>query len=241
MFITVSKLRAAFVGVALLANLIPPAVTAKTLEGNVQQDDTITRLERPGAQNGGVQDGNAPLRIARPVPQVAPSFRGNNMKGLVDTTAFAPLRGNAQDNGGKLGLVQPGEFAPLANAKFDLGADRGSRELVLAWEAWHKQLSHEIYSRWSEVAMIPGKATVKVTVTKDRQILTELVDASGNRRFDHILLDTIHSLNGDPGLTFPAKSERQEVSFEADYIAATDVKPGFSWVKNDYEKVQQSY
>lgn len=35
--------------------------------------------------------------------------------------------------------------------------------------------------------------------------------------------------------------QRQVVSFEADYIADTDVQPGYSWVKGDYEKVHQGY
>jgi hypothetical protein len=48
-------------------------------------------------------------------------------------------------------------------------------------------------------------------------------------------------LNGNPGLTFPSQSERQSVSFEADYVAATDIKPGYSWVKNDYEHIQHGY
>ena len=42
-------------------------------------------------------------------------------------------------------------------------------------------------------------------------------------------------------IELPAKSERNTVTFEADYVAATDIQPGYSWVKNDYEKVRENY
>jgi hypothetical protein len=54
-------------------------------------------------------------------------------------------------------------------------------------------------------------------------------------------MSAISSLNGNPGLTFPAKSQRNSVSFEADYVAGANVQPGYSWVKNDYEKVRENY
>ncbi|MGH9548645.1 MAG: hypothetical protein ACRD3W_04685, partial [Terriglobales bacterium] len=63
----------------------------------------------------------------------------------------------------------------------------------------------------------------------------------GNPEFDHILLATIMGLNGNPGLNFPAKSQRQQVTFEADYVASTDIQPGYSWVKNDYEHIRKDY
>ncbi|MFX7667041.1 hypothetical protein ABTJ82_19405, partial [Acinetobacter baumannii] len=81
----------------------------------------------------------------------APDFRNRNpLSGLVDTSGFnAPtLNGSANDNGGRLGLVQPAQFDSTPNSKFELGADRGDRALVLAWERWHHQLSQAIYDRW---------------------------------------------------------------------------------------------
>jgi len=68
-----------------------------------------------------------------------------------------------------------------------------------------------------------------------------MVRSSGNPEFDRTLLQAIFSLNGNPGLTFPSQSERQQVTLDSEYVAGRNVNPGFSWVKNDYEKVQQSY
>jgi hypothetical protein len=226
--------------IAVSLMTLAPSLQAKTLEGGVEEEDAITRLARPATAPSGDLSGQVPLRIQRPMP--APPINGG-LKGLVDTTAFSapPLRGNANQDNVNLGLLKPTEFGNIPNSKFDLGADRNSRELTLAWEAWHHQLSKEIYKRWSDVATVPGAATLRITVSKDRAVTPQVLRSSGNPEFDSVLIQTILSLSGNPGLTFPAKSERRSVSFEADYVAGTNIQPGFSWVKNDYEHVHEGY
>ena len=236
---------------ALNLLLMANVARADVLQGNVEKEDDGTRLARPGGNIGGMMQSNAQsnmppaFRLGRPMP--APDFRsGRPLAGLVDTAGFnAPLRGGATDAGGRLGLVQPAQFDESANAnansKFDLGAERGDRALVLAWERWHHQLSQAIYDRWSEVANRPGSATLKIVVYKNRQLVPVMVRSSGNENFDRDLIASVMSLNNNPGLSFPAKSLRNQVTFEADYVASTNIKPGFSWVKNDYEKVHESY
>ncbi len=224
-----------------MACFVDQAGQAEVLQGSIQETDAMTRLNRQASENGNVQGvGSPPTRIGMPV--AAPNFRsGQPLAGLLDTAAFTPLRGNLAADNGRLGLLKPQEFGNIPNSKFDLGAERGDRELVVAWEAWHHQLSSAVYRRWSEMANTPGQATMRITVTRERQIIPTMLRSSGSPRFDRALLDAVMSLNGNPGLTFPAQSRRQEVSFEADYLAATDIRPGFSWVKNDYEKVHDSY
>lgn len=212
--------------------LFPMVANAEILHGRVNKDDELLRLNRPGPPSADS------LRIDRDIPVAPQRLKGN----LVDTGAFSnPLKGNAQRQDGKLGLVQPGQFGEVAPNKFDLGADRGSKELVLAWERWHHQLSQAIYSRWSDYCRAPGSATLRITVTRDRNIQVQMVHASGNPVFDQGLLDAIMSLNGNAGLTFPSQSQRRQVSLESDYIAGRNVNPGFSWVKDDYERVRESY
>lgn len=215
------------------------AVEAKVLQGSASKDEEILRLGRPNSSQSGGVTNNAPLRIGRPMP--APDFRGKTITGLVDTRSFSPLVGRATRYDGKLGLLKPAEFGMIPNSKFDLGAERGSKELTLAWEAWHKQLSAAVYKTWSDIASVPGHATLGITVTKNRQIIPHLVRSSGNSEFDQGLLLAVNALNGNPGLTFPSQSQRSSVSFEADYVASTNIDPGFSWVKNDYERIRQSY
>ncbi|HEY9677272.1 MAG TPA: energy transducer TonB [Drouetiella sp.] len=221
-----------------LCTAFSAAAEAKILQGSASKDDEIMRLNRPDNSQSGGTSASDGLRLGRPM--TAPDFH-KTLSGLVDTRSFSPLSGRATRDDGKLGLLKPAQFGDIPNSKFDLGAERGSRELTLAWEAWHKQLSAAIYKTWSDIASVPGKATLRIYVTKDRQITGTLVQSSGNFEFDQGLLSAVRSLNGNPGLTFPSQSERQSVSFEADYVAATDIQPGFSWVKNDYEHIQKNY
>lgn len=229
--------RAMALALIAMTGLLALPAPAEVLQGRIEDSNTIMRLQRPGA---GTAVGNGPvaappLRIARPSLAAAP------LSGLVDTGAFKPLQGAASDDGAKLGLLKPNDFATIPPAKFDLGAERGSREMVLAWERWHKQLSAAIYDRWSQMADTPGQATVRLTVTKDRSLRADMVRSSGNPDFDRTLMAAIRSIDGNPGLTFPAKSVRQQVSLETDYIADSNVRPGYSWIKNDYEKLRTSY
>jgi hypothetical protein len=235
------RLKVLLAAIALVSSLLPfdvNAVGAKVLQGNIQQDDYLHRLNRPA--DGGtapLQGGASSTRIQRPMS--SPGLSGG--AGLVDTAAFAPLTGMAGTNGPlRSGLVDSGAFsAPPKN--FDLGAERESREMVLAWERWHKQLSAIIYKRWSERADSPGRATVRVTVTRDRRLTATIMNSDGGPSFNAGLMDAMEGLDGNPGLTFPAKSNRPKVSFEADYVAGRNVNPGYSWIKNDYEKVRQEF
>lgn len=210
------------------ACLVP--AQSKILKGGVQEENL--RLHPASAAGRPLQGGTTDsMRISR-----APSaLRGS----AVDASAFgAPqspsldaLRGSAVDDN---------QFAkPPKN--FDIGAERGSREMALAWEKWHHQLSEAIYTRWQRMARDPGKATIRITVTRNRQITAQILDGRGGPEFMDVVMAAIQSLDGNQGLTFPAKSQRQEVSFEADYIAASNVTPGYSWVKNDVEHIKQSY
>lgn len=223
----------------LIVLAFAPSSQAKTtLHGKVRTNDSAakTRLKRTAA--GSAADSSqfelntAPSAIPVAPPRIKRPEVTNAFTGLVDKAQFATLPPAAS---------APTLSGSAQNNRFDIGAERNSRTLTLAWESWHKQLSREIYSRWQEVAFIPGRATMAVIVTRDRHIIAKITQASGNRRYDSVLIDVVNSLEGNPGLNFPAGSQRKEVSFEADYIADTNVRGGYSWNKNDYETVQQNY
>lgn len=218
--------------ICLLTSQIPAIAEKDMLKGSVQKEDALMRIERPSNNQGASQSNS--LRLSR--PSTSP------LTGLVDTSKFSnPSSDNLRSDAAHLGLVQPNNFQSLSANKFDLGADRGSRELLIAWERWYKQLSGAIYTRWSQVADVPGHAVVRITVTKDRELRASMVRSSGDRDFDHGLMDAIMSLDKNPGLTFPGQSQRKLVSLESDYIAGTNIEPGYNWVRNDVERVQESY
>lgn len=228
-----ASMLATIIGVMTIA----PA-QADVLKGGVEHSDRLTRLSRPALSGEATSQGSIPTAPARRISRESLAMQ----KGLVDASQFSsrpPISGRAQQDDVHLGLLKPNDFK--LPAKFDLGAERNSKELTLAWEQWHKQLSKAIYERWTELADTPGKATVRITVTRSRTIKATILGSQGGPRFERTLLSVIDSLNGNQGLTFPSKSQRQVVAFEADYLADTHVDPGYSWVKNDYEKVRQDY
>ncbi len=210
------------------------SVQSEVLQGQVEQEDELLRVKRP-------EPDLESQKSLSSLPSAAPSrFNGK----LVDLGAFsAPVGAQASQNDfdGAAQLARPGQFGNAGDDKFDLGAERGSKELVLAWTRWHHQLSQAIYSRWARLADTAGQATVRMTVNRDRSIQLVMVHSSGNQEFDRTLLQAIFSLNGNPGLTFPAGSQRQQVSLESDYVAGRNIDPGFNWVTDDYEKVKESY
>lgn len=210
----------------MLASAPLLAVSGKVLQGGVEEENL--RIQKSGKSQAGKADSG--LRISR----TAAPLKGS----AVDATAFAQPE-NPQSDALKGGLVDTSDFAKAPPKNFDIGAERESREMVLAWEKWHHQLSQAIYTRWQRIARDPGKATIKVTVTRNMHISAQVLGSSGSPEFDSTVLEAIESLDGNPGLTFPSKSERQVVSFDADYIAGSNVHPGYSWVKNDYEHIRE--
>jgi hypothetical protein len=216
-------------GLAYLLLIVASSVArADVLQGGVQKEDELLRISRPQ---------NSDLKIERPIPVAPPRLKS----GVQDTTAFSPtLSGNARQDDPNLNASQP-QYGTIPANKFDLGAERGDKELVLAWEKWHKQLSEAIYARWSQTASVPGMCTLRLTITRERHVQVQVLHASGNPIFDQGLIEAIQSLDSNQGLTFPTNSQRQFVSLESDYIAGHDINPGYSWVKNDYEKIHEGY
>jgi hypothetical protein len=220
-------MKARLLNLIITASLLYCALpaSAQVLQGGVNLDSSMARLSRPTNLEGNANVG---------MPPMAPPGRS--------------LAGFANQGGG--GLVGNGQFDNSPNNSlvsgadknaFEIGADRGSKELTVAWDAWHQQLSKEIYARWQELAYDRGRASMRVTVTRDHHVFGQIVSSSGNPRFDGTLIAVIRSIDGNPGLSFPGGSARQSVSFIADYIADTNVQGGYSWEKGDSEKVKQYY
>lgn len=202
-------------------------LAAQMLQGHIQHNSSPPVQPAPPRS----------LRIARP----AANFSAG--KPALDQISVAPpLQGRLNDQGGlRSGVVRPDNFTIAPPKHFDEEAERGSREMQLAWEAWHRQLSSAIYQRWSKIARRPGKATVAITVKRNRTITARIISVDGNYEFQESLMSAVMSLDGNVGLTFPAKSQRQVVTYEADYVAGHHVVPGYNWIKNDVERVREEY
>ncbi|MCA9814632.1 MAG: hypothetical protein H6677_15845 [Candidatus Obscuribacterales bacterium] len=229
---------------AALSPFAAQPVSAEVLQGNISRNEAMTRLARPSGLGGNISSLNTTSKmppLAPPIQAQSSHLTAMGSKFDISTfkNSFDASASKSSPFNGLSGAAKSDDYA--SKNKFDLGADRNSRELTLAWERWHKQLSKAIYDSWSSQADEPGKSTLKVIVRRDRTIQVILVNTDASSRFNRQLRDVIMSLQGNPGLSFPTKSQRSQVSFEADYIAARNVTPGYSWVKDDYETVRDNY
>ncbi len=211
--------------------MCPPATEAQALQGGVREDDFRIRRNGGGASPNNNADHS--MRLQRPHAATA------NESPVNDLAFSDPLQGSA-DTSQQKPLVESAEFANLPKG-FDIGAEKNSREMVLAWERWHKQFAGAVYSMWNRRAKTPGRALVRITVYRNRVLVPEIISLRGGPEYRRTIMSVFEDLNGNPGLTFPAKSQRDKVTFEAQYIADTDVDPGYSWLKGDVEHVREDH
>ena len=188
---------------------------AQLLQGGVEEESF--RLERENSEKEAKDGAKAnPLRLARAV--VDDVDRSDLAK-----PETAPLQGILDES-------QP--------TSFDLGAERESEAMVLAWERWHHQLSAVMWQRWHAVNRYKGRAEIRITVTRDQHITVECLKRRGCAEFESTILQVVNSLNLNPGLTFPADSQRQSVTFVTNLVAG-NVPAGYTWDKRDFETVQK--
>lgn len=228
---------------AAISSLSP--VQSQVLKGTIRQE-SVTR-ERIHRHESDQASGNAPPQQGTP--------RRNRRRIHREPSTVTPTRSEAK--GVDLGAFEDSPSQDLQKENllatfegtydgpdFDIGADRSSRELLLAWEKWHKQLCKTIYMRTrrrlSSYQGI-GTATASITITRNNEVTATIDSSSGDRLIGKAYLSAINSLNKNPGLTFPEKSNRDYVSFRYSFIQATNITPGYDWIKNDFETVRTEW
>jgi hypothetical protein len=199
-------------GLAQPSSILP--APAQTLHGGVEEENY--RLAPPSGRNKDIKAN--PLRLARNVPPDAEEDESDLAKPQTETLK---------------GIID--EFQPNS---FELGAERESKEMLLAWERWHHQFSAVLWQRWYASNRYKGRAQIKVSVTRDLHISVECLKRRGCLEFENTIIRAVNSLDLNPGLTFPAKSERQSVTFLTN-IHAGNVPASYTWSKSDFETVRK--
>lgn len=229
---------AAFVSIACLT------AGADTLKGTVNKSDHLPRLSRP----------QAPHPVAQ-TPLIAPT------KPAPGTGHTAPQIGEIEADDFMFSFEkQAGKTAPIARSKMFEG-EAENEELVIAWEAWHHRVAKAIYEHWQQNSVIPGRALMRLTFTRDRRIEFEvrevhlppnvlthylrtsqghgLVSSRGiEDEFVKAVEQSITPLIGSALLDFPEKSARQRVVWpRTAFDSQMDATPSYVWKKNDYERL----
>lgn len=206
---------------------------ADVLKGGVQHEDTIrTRVKRRS------EDSNSTATTESTAPNMEVPRSTRVQRRVREATV------NADEDVEKSMLAQTGQLDPedfisKDTARFDLEAEGGSKELVLAWELWHKQLARAVWIRSRSNAS--GTVHYKLTVTRDHRLSIEIKSSSGSPECVAVVTRSAVSLDGHPGLTFPEGSKRDVAYDEHVFVFSPYVKPGYSWQKDDFERTYTSY
>jgi hypothetical protein len=209
--------------ISLLAVVLfsTPAAIAKSLEGQIETENEIKRISRehyvPSSSN---------TDLGSAIPAMNPADFIDSMK-----SSGPRLKANIENN------------APLMtpSGPFDIGDDRNSELLRVAWELWHKQVSHELWVRTrrrTEISGLEGSARATITVYRDHRILSQITEADGSPFIAQAYSQAIASLHANDGLEFPSGSQRESVSFSYKFIQARNIIPGYDWKHGDVENIR---
>ncbi len=139
----------------------------------------------------------------------------------------------------KRAALSANDTANKPTSQFDLETEANSRVLSLAWDRWHKQLSRSLYERSRPRAS--GVCVFVVTVSREQHVTVQILDSAGSSLVTENVVQTVMSLEGDPGLVFPFGSKRQIMHDSLFYTSGRSVSGGYDWVRDNVENVRQDY
>ena len=196
----------------------------KPLEGEVEAEDEMKRIPREHYVPSSPRLGSESA-----LPAVNPSDYIQSAE-VTSTGLRTGIENNAP-------LMTP-------SGPFDIGADRNIEDLRLAWERWHKQVSHELYIRTGRRALrsgLEGGARATIQVSRDHRISGQITETDGSPFVAQAYSQAISSLYMNDGLEFPAGSQRDSVSFSYKYIQGRNIVPGYDWQHGDVESIHHEF
>ena len=173
---------------------------------------------------------------------MVPGYRKETLGGQYSAPTAAGLLAHA-------GKLKPGggEFAePVIAQQEPLKADAlllPSLNATVAptWSDWYHRVAGAIYARWQSVDVGPGVATVRVTVSSDRNLSAQVedfqpadnvsrnVDAETN--FKQCALNAVQLVKQYEIPKFPENADLPRVTFDLEMKRNVESKPGFDVAK----------
>ena len=219
------------------------------LQGRVEQRNTPARLTRPALPAR--PPGDAFDHVSSGSPnhhQSGFNLSASSVSDLLDKQSFSF---NCHAEGKQQGISDQADTRhPDKNERnLSAGLDTNDRELIIAWDEWHRRLSANLYHQWLSYGTVPGEGTVILHITRDGGIDLELKDFRVNlfeefspeqRELFHQCLNlTVQALQHSNALTFPERSQRKDVTLgtKFTYTEQENVPQGYTWKKGDYERV----
>lgn len=162
------------------------------------------------------------------------------------STAFGkPLHGSVDEQGTPANTAKP-DSTSLGRGDINTNpVQPESKELELAWDAWHKRLAEAIYARFDWLALQkfdnspPLGVKIRYVVTKDGRVEgLKVIQKSSNMIFDALACQAIMWQQRKPQLLkFPEGSNRQSVEKFATFTQNTG-EEGYQTTEGDKETVR---
>ncbi|HIA54750.1 MAG TPA: hypothetical protein EYN91_22145 [Candidatus Melainabacteria bacterium] len=181
---------------------------------------------------------------------MVPGYRKETLGGQYSAATNNGLLAHA----GKLTPGGGGEFAePVVAQETPLHADAlllPSLNATVAptWNDWYHRVAGAIYARWQSVDVGPGVATVRVTVTKDRNLSAQVEDflpadnvarnVDSETNFKQCALNAVELVKQYEIPRFPENADLPRVTFDLEMKRNVESRPGFD-VAGNGEKSKQ--
>lgn len=192
---------------------------------------------------GRIEQRNAPVRVMRPSTPSRPL--GNALEQFSQVKTVLPIKSPPP----VASILDKGNFSSFTKSMKGT-ADGADKELLVAWEQWHKNICAGIYDHWLSEGRVPGNGVVAVTVSRFGDInytlqnfyvdASEQYDENQKAIFEESIARTLHSLDRNL-LRFPLRSRRSEVHLTTTF-AHSDREggpQGYTWKRGDVERVHQ--
>lgn len=228
---------------ALMLSLILQATcfADDPLQGRIEQRNALTRVSRPAMPSKPL--GDALEHVS--------SGSGNHHKSGFDLAAssVADVLDKHYFEFNYPSTDTKADSPDRTDKTLKSGDEASDKELIVAWEEWHKRLCANIYHYWLIYGNIPGNGTVVLHILRDGDIDFELQDfhvnlfeefsAEQRELFDRSVAHTLQMLAHSDILAFPERSQRKDVTLSArfSFTEQDDGPQGYTWKKGDYERV----
>jgi len=133
-------------------------------------------------------------------------------------------------------LVGP-SAQPLKAMALGLPGTHVAANTEITWGEWYKRVARAVYSRWQNEDVGPGRATVSVTVTRDRELVGKVVaftpapdverDVTAETSFREAAVKAVNLVSQFEIPEFPPTAEVPSVTFEVVMKRDVDGPVGF--------------
>jgi hypothetical protein len=233
--------------IAVLTALLwqAPCRADDLLQGRIEQRNALTRVTRPAMPSRPSGDALDHVDPSAGHSRKAEfDLAASSVSNLLDKRAFDF---NYHGGGGRY------DNSDESDRPLRAGAEAGDKDLIIAWEEWHRRLCAAIYHNWQIFGNVPGEGIVVLHVTREGDLdfemkgfkvgLYEQCFPCQREKFEQRVGSTLRLIDHTFVLNFPERSQRKEVTLGTRFKFSEQGEGpnGYTWKHGDYERITESH